>query len=79
MYRQFPDNVWWMQAPLLLMIVVSLWGLIGPRSQWRITWSRSGPYRYVDDPREQVSMVRRRSTLVLILCVVMSLLFWLKS
>ncbi|EWS82454.1 hypothetical protein BF93_11095 [Brachybacterium phenoliresistens] len=71
-----PENDLLRVAPFAVVAALCLWGLISPRTSWRLLWGWQQRYRRVEE-RDRPALVRRQLLLPLILAVVLGLVMWL--
>ncbi|HIZ35793.1 MAG TPA: hypothetical protein H9815_08440 [Candidatus Ruania gallistercoris] len=59
----------WMLIPPAIVILLAVWGLVSPQSQWRTLWRWQGRYRLITDRAAQDNLVRRSSIAPLLVCI----------
>lgn len=75
MYAHLPASPWIRGIPFLIVAALSLWGLVSPRSQWRVLWGWQPRYRNIKDQYARDALVRRSSTVPLLISIVMGPVF----
>lgn len=69
-----PESLFWRLLPVGIILLLSLWGLVHPRSQWRLLYSRQRRYQHIRNEDEQDSRVRLYGLYGLFLSVVLGCL-----
>jgi hypothetical protein len=68
---ELPESLFWRLLPVGVIALLSLWGLVHPRSLWRVLYSRQRRYQHIGNEDEQDSRVRLHSAYGIFLTVVL--------
>lgn len=71
-----PDDQFWRLLPLAIVVALCLWGMIWPRSQWRLLWGWQSRYHHVAGADERARLVRRSLVVPLIVSIIAGILLW---
>lgn len=74
-----PESLLWRLFPFGVLALLALWGLVSPRSQWRVLYSWQHRYRDAEHPDDQHELVFHHATMTLGLSVAVGLLVVLGS
>lgn len=71
MYGDPPESLFWRLFPAGIILLLSLWGLVHPRSQWRLLYSRQRRFQHIRNEDEQDFTVREHGVYGIFLTLVL--------
>ncbi|MEO9323513.1 hypothetical protein ABFT23_08495 [Nocardioides sp. C4-1] len=67
--RNVPESLPWLLSPFGVLLLLALWGIAAPRSQWRVLYSWQHRYREHEHPADQHDLVFQTAVVLLGLAI----------